>query len=267
MRDAKRLHEGTLTARSQIVWLTLGGMVAIGVTFALGVMVGRRAERLVAAQHEAPMDPLKRIEDERKIQDELTFYARLTQPKSDHYVAAPLPTSKTKAPDTTKMVATDALDQSIFAAPPPAAKADTSAVRAPAAVVVAPSAALAAASAAAPTVAPASSPTVAPTSAPAVAAPAAHAAEPAPAGLAAGRAKSGQYTIQVSSFQTADEANAYAASLTRKGYAPYVVSTAIAGKGTWHRVRVGAFPTSEAANAAKAQLVSADIPGWVLKAE
>ncbi|MBC7793087.1 MAG: hypothetical protein H7Z43_05225, partial [Clostridia bacterium] len=56
-----------MSARSQIVWLTLGGMVAIGITFALGVMVGRRAEKLQAAQHEAPLDPLKRIDDERKI--------------------------------------------------------------------------------------------------------------------------------------------------------------------------------------------------------
>jgi cell division septation protein DedD len=87
------------------------------------------------------------------------------------------------------------------------------------------------------------------------------------AGLAKGPAKSGEYTIQVSSFQTAEEANAYAASLKRKGYAPYVVATQIAGKGTWHRVRLGAFATADAATLAKQHLVAADIAGWVVKGE
>ena len=253
MRDARRIQEH-LGARSQIVWLTLGGMVAIGITFALGVMVGRRAEKLAAAQHEAPLDPLKRIDDDRKIQEELTFYARLTQPKGERFTNDPLPTKKTRAPDTTKMIATDAMDETMFAAPqvPAIAVAQATAkpvVQAP--VVIAP--------------APAPSPAPAPViNAPVISDRAGAEANNA---LSSGRAKSGEYTIQVSSFQTADEANAYAGSLKRKGYAPYVVSTQIAGKGTWHRVRLGAFTTSEAANAAKAQLVSADIPGWVVKAE
>lgn len=228
-----------------MVWLTLGGMVAIGITFALGVMVGRRAEKLAAVQHESPTDPLKRIDDERKIQDELTFYARLTQPKSDSYAADPLPSKKTKAPDTTKMIATDAVDATLFA--PPAVVPAAAPVKAEVAVVVAPTPA----------------PT-APIHAPVISDKAGAAAANA---LASGRASAGQYTIQVSSFQTSDEANAYAASLKRKGYTPYVVSTQIAGKGTWYRVRLGAFATSESANAAKQQLMSADIAGWVVKAE
>lgn len=254
MRDARRIQEH-LGARSQIVWLTLGGMVAIGITFALGVMVGRRAEKLAQAQHEAPADPLKRIDDERKIQDELTYYARLTQPKGDHFVASPLPSKKTKAPDTTQLVATDAVDSTLFAPPPVAPVAPVAAKPEPAQIVVAQ----------APTPAAQPKPAAAePIKAPVVSD---RAGADAAKDLHSGRATTGQYTIQVSSFQTADEANAYAGSLKRKGYSPYVVSTQIAGKGTWYRVRVGAFATSDAANAAKQQLMSNDIAGWVVKSE
>lgn len=228
MRDGRRVSDQLGSARSQIVWLTLGGLVALGMTFALGVMVGRRAEKLSVAQHEAPTDPLKQIDAEHKLHDELTYYARLTQAHGERATVAaadPLPNKKTRAPDTTK-IATDAVEPARL--PPPAP--------APAPVVI---------------------------------------AEPTPvekpvdtsAGLAAGPAKSGQYTIQVSSFQTSEEANAYASSLKRKGYTPYVVATAIAGKGTWHRVRLGVFTTSDAATLAKQQLVAADIAGWVVKAE
>ncbi len=226
MRDVRKIQTHLGSARSQIVWLTLGGMVALGMTFALGVMVGRRAEKLSAAQHEAPTDPLKQIDAEHKLHDELTYYARLTQTHGERPTvaeASPLPTKKTRAPDTTKL-ATDAVE-------PP---------RVPAPAVTAP--------------------VVTP--------------EPAPepvsdiaAALAKGPAKSGEYTIQVSSFQTADEATAYAASLKRKGYSPYVVATQIAGKGTWHRVRLGVFQSSDAATLAKQQLVAADIAGWVVKGE
>ena len=229
MRDVRKIQTHLGNARSQIVWLTLGGMVALGMTFALGVMVGRRAEKLQAAQHEAPMDPLKQIDAEHKLHDELTYYARLTETRGERPTVAaaePLPTKKTRAPDTTK-IATDAVE--------------------PARVTAAPAT-------------PPSTPVVA---LEAVPAPVSDVA----AALGKGPAKTGEYTIQVSSFQTADEATAYAASLKRKGYSPYVVATQIAGKGTWHRVRLGVFPSADAATAAKQQLVAADIAGWVVKAE
>jgi DedD protein len=214
--------------RAQIVWLTLGGVVAIGITFALGVMVGRRAEKLAAAQHEAPLDPLKRIEEENKLHDQLTFYARLTQPKGATVGSeTPLPNKKNKLPDTTKM-ATDAGEEPTFTAPV----------------------------AAAPQLPPPSPPPAA-----------ADQATDIGKALAKGPAKTGEYTIQVSSFQTNEEANAYAASLKRKGFTPYVVSTQIAGKGTWHRVRLGVFASADDASRAKSELAQNDIPGWVLKSE
>jgi cell division protein FtsN len=229
------MHDHLRPARSQIVWLTLGGIVALGITFALGVMVGRRAEKLAAAQHEAPLDPLKQIDDEHKLHDELTYYARLTQSRGEHPSASePLPSKRTRAPDTTK-IATDALQTVQAVAPPSTAPA-------PPAMLVPPTAA--------------PEPPVSE-----------KAGTDSTAALARGPAKTGEYTIQVSSFQTADEASAYAASLRRKGYSPYVVATQIAGKGTWHRVRVGVFRTPESANLAKQQLLAADIAGWVLKSE
>jgi cell division septation protein DedD len=197
-------------------------------TFALGVMVGRRAEKLSAAQHEAPTDPLKQIDAEHKLHDELTYYARLTQTHGERPTVAtadPLPNRKTRAPDTTK-IATDAVEPVRVAAPVPSA---------PAPVIAAE--------------------------------PATPLASDTTTALSKGPAKSGEYTIQVSSFQTADEATAYASSLKRKGYLPYVVATQITGKGTWHRVRLGVFPTSETATLAKQQLVAADIAGWVVKSE
>ncbi|MEZ0315077.1 MAG: SPOR domain-containing protein [Myxococcota bacterium] len=228
MRDVRKIQTHLGSARSQIVWLTLGGLVALGMTFALGVMVGRRAEKLSAAQHEQPSDPLKQIDAEHKLHDELTYYARLTQNHGERPTVAaaePLPNKKTRAPDTTK-IATDAVEPARVAAP----------------------------------AAPAPAPVPAP-------APALEPASDTATGLAKGPAKSGEYTIQVSSFQTAEEATAYASSLKRKGYSPYVVAMQIAGKGTWHRVRLGVFPSSEAATLAKQQLVAADIAGWVVKSE
>jgi len=76
----------------------------------------------------------------------------------------------------------------------------------------------------------------------------------------------GDYTVQVSAFQTSEEAEAYKASLTRKGYEPYVIPAEIAGKGVWYRVRVGRYETKNKANEAKAQLAMVNIPSFVVEA-
>jgi cell division protein FtsN len=76
----------------------------------------------------------------------------------------------------------------------------------------------------------------------------------------------GDYTVQVSAFQTSEEAEAYKASLTRKGYDPYVIPAEIAGKGVWYRVRVGRYETKNKANEAKAQLAMVNIPSFVVEA-
>jgi cell division protein FtsN len=76
----------------------------------------------------------------------------------------------------------------------------------------------------------------------------------------------GEFTVQVSAFQTSEEAEAYKASLTRKGYNPYVIPAEIAGKGIWYRVRVGRYETKTRANEAKAQLALVNIPSFVVEA-
>lgn len=77
----------------------------------------------------------------------------------------------------------------------------------------------------------------------------------------------GNFTVQVSAFQTQEEADAYRASLGRKGYQPYVVAAEIPGKGMWYRVRVGRFEDKSSANEAKAKLASANIPSFVVAAQ
>lgn len=56
------------------------------------------------------------------------------------------------------------------------------------------------------------------------------------------------WSLQMASYQDRAEAERFAAGLRDKGYAPYVVSADVAGKGTWYRVKVGRFSTKEAAN-------------------
>lgn len=87
------------------------------------------------------------------------------------------------------------------------------------------------------------------------------------AALLRGPASAGQYTVQVSSFPSQDEAKAFSSALERKGFRPYVVSADLAGKGTWYRVRIGRFDTEEQARQAKGVLARSDIPAWVLRSE
>jgi cell division protein FtsN len=77
--------------------------------------------------------------------------------------------------------------------------------------------------------------------------------------------QAGEFTVQVSAFQTPEEAEAYKASLSRKGYNPYVIPAEITGKGVWYRVRVGRYETKNKATEAKAQLALVNIPSFVVE--
>ena len=59
--------------------------------------------------------------------------------------------------------------------------------------------------------------------------------------------KGGAFTLQLSASQSRDEADRYVRRLRDRGYAPYIVKAEVAGKGTWYRVRMGSFPTKDAA--------------------
>ena len=65
--------------------------------------------------------------------------------------------------------------------------------------------------------------------------------EMAPAGMAGG------YQLQVSSFKTQTEADAFASALRRRGHKAYVESAQVKGRGLWFRVKVGPFKYRHAA--------------------
>jgi cell division septation protein DedD len=59
--------------------------------------------------------------------------------------------------------------------------------------------------------------------------------------------KGGAFTLQLSASQSRDEADRFARRLRERGYAPYILKSEVSGKGTWYRVRMGSFPTKDAA--------------------
>ncbi len=66
------------------------------------------------------------------------------------------------------------------------------------------------------------------------------------AGVAAPKAANqsttaGKYTIQLGSYNTADEAKQFAEGFTVRGYNPIINEVKIEGKGTWYRVSLGLF--------------------------
>ena len=66
----------------------------------------------------------------------------------------------------------------------------------------------------------------------------------------------GRYTLQLSSFQTRAEADAFTADLKKAGYSLSITEANVAGKGTWFRVRLGSYSSHEEALAAKAEFES-----------
>jgi len=57
----------------------------------------------------------------------------------------------------------------------------------------------------------------------------------------------GAFPLQISAFQNRQEADRFAAKLRDRGYAPYIVAAEVPNKGTWYRVRMGSFPSRDAA--------------------
>jgi cell division septation protein DedD len=70
----------------------------------------------------------------------------------------------------------------------------------------------------------------------------------------------GIYTVQVGSFSSEDAAMRLERRLKSSGYPAFIKKTAVAGKGTWYRVRVGTFKTREEATAYGEALKSSE-PG------
>ena len=69
--------------------------------------------------------------------------------------------------------------------------------------------------------------------------------------------KKPKYTLQLSSFQDRSEADSFLAQMKASGYQAYVTEAAVAGKGTFYRVRMGSYRSLDAANEAKAEFEKA----------
>jgi DedD protein len=66
-------------------------------------------------------------------------------------------------------------------------------------------------------------------------------------GETVGPGHDGGYQLQVSSFRTQGEGEAFAEQLRARGHKAYVLEARVPGRGTWYRVRIGPFPTQHAA--------------------
>lgn len=75
----------------------------------------------------------------------------------------------------------------------------------------------------------------------------------------------GQFTVQVASYSTQNEADEYAKSLKDKGFSAFVVPAEIRGQ-TWYRVSVGAYSTREEARQSQQRLMKqADISSAIVQ--
>ena len=77
--------------------------------------------------------------------------------------------------------------------------------------------------------------------------------------------KKPRYTLQLSSFQDRDEAEAFLASVKAQGFTARITQAEVEGKGTFYRVRTGTYGSMEAANEAKAELEKAGKSASVMK--
>ncbi len=254
MRDAHRMREKydlSLDSR-QVVSLLIGGIVVLGAVFVLGVLVGKklagtpRSDRapdlLTALDHKS--DALERA----RAAPPLTFQEELTKPTPAAPTMARAPAPSAPA---TSSGSTPAASAPSAAAPPAASKPAPP----PRAAAVDPKP-----SDRKPEVAkkaepekkpevksePASPSTQArPESVATRTAPAA-AAHPAPK-VPEATSATGAFTLQLGASPSRDDAERQASRLREKGYAPYIVAAEVPGKGTWYRVRMGSFPTKDAA--------------------
>lgn len=258
MRDTHRMREKydlSLDSR-QVVSLLIGGIVVLGAVFVLGVLVGKKLagtphtdrapDLLTALDHKS--DALERA----RAAPPLTFQEELTKPASaapapirSPAVSAPAP----PAPTSTALAAAHPAPASTtVAAASPAASA--SAATKPATVARAAAVPVTTATEAKPEKKPepekkadpartASTESVATRSTIA----AAHAAPKVPDTTSA----TGAFTLQLGASPNRDDAERQASRLREKGYAPYIVTAEVPGKGTWYRVRMGSFPTKDAA--------------------
>jgi cell division septation protein DedD len=76
----------------------------------------------------------------------------------------------------------------------------------------------------------------------------------------------GDYTVQVGSSRSLEQATELKGRLSKKGYVVYVQTVDLSDKGTWHRVRVGNYRDKEGAERVASDLRSREsLPATVMK--
>ena len=217
MRDSHRMKEKydlSLDSR-QVVSLLVAGIVVLGAVFVLGVLVGKK---LAGSQRNDRAPDLLSALDQKSAALEraraaptLTFQEELTADGGAARAAAPKPAVEKKPDAATKSAEAKAEAAKALGDKRPettSKPADAGAI----AVRTAPATATAAA-----------------------------------AKASDGTVPSGAFTLQLGASQNRDDAERMVSRLREKGYAPYIVTAEVPGKGTFYRVRMGSFPTREAA--------------------
>jgi cell division septation protein DedD len=235
IRDADRFKdkiEVSLDSR-QLFFLFFGGTVVACLVFVLGVMVGKRLEGRERVAHKAAtsaqVDPLAALDelgaDEQADEkgEDLAFASALAEPASGAKRTAPV-----DPPSPGRSLQPDGVG-----------------------AIVQTARAVAAALAAAQTLATAAEPDK-PSDKPS--SPSDKPSSDKPASdkdKAKHDGKKGKFTLQISSFQERAEADALLARLGAGGYKPYIVTSNVADKGIFFRVRIGEFGSKSDAQDAK----------------
>jgi cell division septation protein DedD len=221
----------------QVVSLLLSGLVVLGAVFVLGVVVGKKLAVSPGAANApdllATLDRKSRAIDKVPESPALTFPEELTRkgvdpvvPDAGHVAVAPVAVPVAAKPK------------------PPEPKAE------PDAIVASPKAAPEPESAPAPKTEPSPSE---PRNSDKLKDALARAEKPdskpdtKPSHAAVALPASGAFTLQLAATSTRSEAERHVSKLKERGYAPYIVSAEVPGKGTWYRVRMGNFASKEAA--------------------
>jgi septal ring-binding cell division protein DamX len=276
MRDAHRMKEkfDVSLDNRQIVSLLIAGIIVMGAVFVLGVVVGKKlagnAQTAAAPDLLSALDAnAQALQQAREAESPLTFQDELTRRSGSEAapskpgtvtVAIPPPAPKPKPAEP------PAATEPTTAEAPPAGAPAHEATPSPTDDDYAPAPG-SSATAKAPE-SKATEPKPAETKvADSKPAPTAGKVEPAPVptrtttqagGLKEAIARAtqkpteavpgGAFTLQISAFQNRPEAERFAARLRDRGYAPYVVAAEVPNKGTWYRVRMGSFPSKDAAS-------------------
>ena len=293
LRDLNRWKdkvEVSLDGR-QLFFLFFGSAVVACGLFVLGVLVGKRIEARALAMSPPPIeDPLAALDqlgDATDVEENLTYQQSLAEGSpartgqaaatekapavAEPSPAAPATAVATTAPTTAVPKPSPAAPGVTAAEPPAAAEPAPSAPSAnpkttptaPTPPALRPGATTATGLASKETATSASAAAAKqpePGAAPKVVTVSAAAAEPAAKALPtlAGKkpeppAPAGRFTLQLSAFPERGDAEDFIKKLQAQGYKPFMVASEIPGKGMFYRVRLGDFPSREAALGAKTE--------------